>query len=233
MPFIKRLGMPSRRQLPSGRRPVNQETSTGSRKPLALALCVDHSASMGCDFSLFSSRPDISDPDQVQAILDRVGLKMEQAKEAAVRILPMLGPMDALAIVAFDHEVDTSVPLTDVSNVESIRRRIASIEARGGTDIMLGLRAAHRQLSSSRAETRHIILLSDGQSFVNDEEVYSIVRSGVTISAVAVGGDADEHLLRRIAEIGRSRFYKASDSVSLSRIFVEETAKVVALVPLR
>ena len=47
--------------------------------------------------------------------------------------------------------------------------------------------------------------------------------NGITVSGVAVGQDADEWLMQRIAEMGNGRYYFTDDFASIPKIFTKET----------
>ena len=85
-----------------------------------------------------------------------------------------------------------------------------------------------RMLSSTGTRIRHMILLTDGQSTPGDFEgiTEDMAASGITVSSVAMGGGAARDLLRRIADIGRGRYYETMDPTSVPQIFTKETMEV-------
>ncbi|HZL17505.1 MAG TPA: VWA domain-containing protein [Polyangia bacterium] len=169
--------------------------------PLALALVIDRSGSMG-------------------------GPKMELTKEAARATAETLPPADQIAVIVFDSQAQAVVPLQRAENRQHILGDIGRITASGGTNILAGLREAVEELLPVRARKKHIILLSDGQSPYDEipDLVDAASAARITISAIGVGEGADQTMLKGIATRGGGRFYETRDPASIPRIFSRETA---------
>ncbi|MGB8956510.1 MAG: VWA domain-containing protein, partial [Tumebacillaceae bacterium] len=168
---------------------------------LGLMLVVDRSGSMGVE-------------------------KMEIAKEAARRSTAMLSPQDTLGVVAFDSAPWWVIEPTHVTDPKDLQNRISGITAGGGTDIYPALAEAFASLTEVKAKRKHIILLTDGQSSYGDYAglTEKMREKGITMSTVAVGQDADQNLLRQLAEWAKGRFYATTDSSNVPQIFSKETA---------
>ncbi len=152
--------------------------------------------------------------------------KMELAKEAAIRSIELLFPTDRVGVIAFDESAEWVVPITDLSDPDTIINNIGSIRAGGGTDIMAGLQAMARVLPDDPATVKHVILLTDGgadQTGIPDLVERLFVDEGITLSAVAVGSDAAPWL-RQIAQLGGGRYHFTADPSSIPSIFTEETS---------
>jgi hypothetical protein len=87
-----------------------------------------------------------------------------------------------------------------------------------------GLKMAYDWLLASEAQIKHIIVLSDGQSEQGDFAgiARSVREQGMTLTAVAVGDDADVQTMRFLAERGGGRFYATQSPETLPRIFTRE-----------
>nr|WP_236588253.1 VWA domain-containing protein [Tumebacillus amylolyticus] len=168
---------------------------------LGLVLVIDHSGSMD-------------------------GQKMELAKEAARRAAQMLTPQDTLGVLAFDDQPYWVVEPAHVTDVKGIQDTVSSIRAAGGTSIYPALVAAYDRLKTVEAKRKHIILLTDGQSpnGAYDSITGMMNDSAITMSTVAVGADADQTLLKSLAEKAKGRFYSTTDSQNVPQIFSKETA---------
>lgn len=90
------------------------------------------------------------------------GRTLELAKTAALSTLDLLEPHHRLAVVAFDARAHLVVPLAAVGNRRRAEELIASMTARGQTNIHAAFVEARKLLADSTAHTKHIILLSDG-----------------------------------------------------------------------
>jgi Mg-chelatase subunit ChlD len=170
---------------------------------LALALVIDRSGSMA-------------------------GEKMELAKEAARATADILSPDDALVVIGFDSVAERIVPLQSAANRLAIQRDIGRLAPRGGTSIFPALDAAYQDLSGSRASTRHVILLTDGQT--NEPGIPQLVSAmraeGITVTSVGVGSDVNRTLLSEVADLGGGRAYFTADPSSIPRIFLREATTV-------
>jgi hypothetical protein len=85
-------------------------------------------------------------------------------KQAALACLDALDPSDQLAVVAVDHEADLLVPLQRPANRTVIAKAVSRLESGRGTNVVPGLKKAFDLLRESRIKTKHVILVSDGES---------------------------------------------------------------------
>ncbi|HXV43679.1 MAG TPA: VWA domain-containing protein, partial [Anaerolineae bacterium] len=185
------------------------------RPPVALLLIIDHSGSM-----LEQSSP-VS--------------KLAMAKEAAIRATDVLGPQDLIGVLMFDNEYQWVIPFQRVNDgaaLLEIQRSIATIEGGGGTRILqalqIGLPALAEQETASAA--RHAVLLTDGKSFdgIEGPEAYDLVvdaalEANITLSAIAIGVEADQELLSHLAERGRGRYHFAAAPDELPALTIAES----------
>lgn len=184
--------------------PVRFDTERRREQPvLALALVIDKSGSMS-------------------------GTPIELAKEAARATASMLAPDDLIEVIAFDSRPTTVVRLTPARNRSKIQSDIGRLSAGGGTNIFPALDQAYRDLSTARARTKHVILLSDGQSPTEgiSELVQVMAAEGMTVSTVGLGPGADRALLQGIADEAGGRFHHTNDPYNIPRIFTRETSQV-------
>jgi Ca-activated chloride channel family protein len=169
------------------------------RYATALALVIDRSGSMDGD-------------------------KIEICKSAAIATIELLTRKDYVAVVAFDSVAQWVVPLTRVTSPAAIASQIATISAGGGTNIHPGMVAAQGALAGCKAKVKHMIVLSDGQTYGSGYQgLAAQLRSeGVTVSTVAVGSGADTNLLTSIAAAGGGSFYETHDPSNIPRIFTQD-----------
>jgi Mg-chelatase subunit ChlD len=205
---------------------------TGRRPPLEMVLVIDSSGSMNESVGSGPGAP----------------RKITLAKQAVLALHAALAPADRIGIVAFAGEPRTVSPLVPVSEWETLRRRLVSLEAGGGTRITPALAGAldllpparpvespavePRQARPARVATaagknqpvRHLLLLSDGRS--QDFDVESLVarcrERGVSVSAVATGADADLESLGRLARETGGRLYRSADLAHLAETFLKD-----------
>lgn len=188
--------------------PVSMEVKDRSYLPsVGLVLCLDKSGSM-------AGYGEVS--------------KIEVAKAAAVAVAELLEPMDQLGVIGFDAAAKWVVPLTSGDQIESIRSRLGTLRAGGGTDAYPALALASEALAASEVRVKHVLLVTDGQLSSRDHEglVAEMGEAGVTVSTVAVGTDADVYTLERIARVGGGAFYQSRDVENIPRIFLREAFRV-------
>jgi hypothetical protein len=174
----------------------------------------------------------------IELVLDRSGSmsdtaggvrKITMAQSAARQVAQFVTThRDELGIVAFDiipRQLLSMRRLAPGASGKHVLARIATLQANGGTDIYLGLRAGLRQLLQSRSPNRHLILLSDGISQPHSYTALlkEIAKRHITVATVALGTQVDAALLRGIAAATGGNFYQTSNARELPRIFVKET----------
>lgn len=163
-------------------------------------------------------------------VIDRSGSmsdgKLELAKEAAMRTIELLRDVDTVGVVAFDSAPWWVVEPTKLTDRESVLNKIQGIQPMGGTEIYSALNAGYEGLVELEAQRKHMILLTDGQSYTNANYgniTDAMNERNMTLSTVAVGDGADQQLLKRLAENAKGRFYFTKDQSTLPAIFSRET----------
>jgi len=89
----------------------------------------------------------------------------------------------------------------------------------------------HRMLKDLKDTSKHVILLSDGDTHSADFKmmVDRMRSSGVTLSTVTIGDDGAPDLMIDLSIWGGGRNYKASSAEAIPEIFIEETNKALNL----
>ena len=155
------------------------------------------------------------------------GMPIALARRAAKAAVDLLGLRDKVGVIAFDGQPFKVVDLSSVLDKETIKSKISSINAGGGTNLYPAMYAGYKMLEGCGSRLKHMIVLSDGQSMPGDFEdvATKMADSGMTLSTVALGNGAHQQLMKRLAEIGKGRFYITLDAESMPRIFARETIK--------
>ena len=182
----------------------------GERAALNIALVIDASGSMRGD-------------------------KLEAARAAAQGLAERLAPRDRLTIVSFASDVRVHIDAAPVTagNSTRIQAEISRLETRGMTCLsggwFAGVECAARVAEEDAGLTPRVIVLSDGlaNEGIQDpaelcEHAGELRRRGVLTSALGIGDDYDERLLRGIAENGGGRLHDAETAAEISSVLLGE-----------
>jgi Ca-activated chloride channel family protein len=173
--------------------------------------------------------------------------RLEAAKAVAVDFVSGRRN-DRLALVAFAGKAFTQAPLTfDDGVVTSLLAELDVGMIEDGTAVGMGLATAVKRLQASAAESKVVILLTDGRS--NRGEIGPVTAArmaqalGVRVYTIGAGSqgtarvpvqdalgrtryvdmrvDIDEATLREVAELTGGRYFRATDTESLAAIYTE------------
>ena len=173
--------------------------------------------------------------------------RLEAAKAVAADFV-MGRRNDRIGLVVFAGQAFTQAPLTlDYSVVTDLLGQMEVGMIEDGTTVGMGLATAVKRLQASDAESRVVVLLTDGRS--NTGEIGPVTAAqmaqalGVKVYTIGAGSrgtarvpvndptlgrryvniqvDVDEPTLREIAELTGGRYFRAADTGSLAEIYGE------------
>jgi len=150
---------------------------------------------------------------------------VDLAKEAIIRSVDLLNPVDRVGVVGFDSSASWVVFPTLAENPAAIQEQVATLRSGGGTDILAGIRTAAAYLPDDPSLLKHIVLLTDGGAnptgIVPTVEQMRILYNATT-SVVAIGEGAAP-FLQDVAAAGRGNFHLTRDVSTIPAIFTAET----------
>lgn len=155
---------------------------------------------------------------------------------------------DRIGLVVFAGQAFTQAPLTlDYSVIQDLLGQTEMGMIEDGTTVGMGLATAVKRLQASDAESRVVVLLTDGRS--NTGEIGPVTAAqmaealGVRVYTIGAGRrgtapmpiddpafgrryvnvqvDVDEPTLEEIAELTGGRYFRATDTESLAEIYRE------------
>lgn len=172
--------------------------------------------------------------------------RLEAAKNVAIEFIKNR-PNDRIGLVVYSGESFTQCPLTtDHDKLINLFQSIKNGMITDGTAIGMGLANAVNRLKESKAKSKVVILLTDGENTAGSippltaAEIASTF--GVKVYTIGVGtkGKApvpmnmfgrtvvqmmpvsiDEESLKDIAELTNGKYFRATDNESLSEIYAE------------
>jgi Ca-activated chloride channel family protein len=154
--------------------------------------------------------------------------KIDMAKEAVRLASQSLANGDEVGILSFNDQQHWVVQMTKIDGQETrnqIEAAISAVTADGGTEIYPALDVGYDAINQSDADVRHIILLSDGKSRTGTAESYKRLiesSSGITLSTIAIGDDADTELMQSLAEWGNGRYHFTDKPEDIPRVTLAE-----------
>nr|XP_033781626.1 inter-alpha-trypsin inhibitor heavy chain H4-like isoform X2 [Geotrypetes seraphini] len=187
-------------------------------------------------------------PKNVVFVIDKSGSmsgrKMEQTREALIKILSDINPDDHFNFVIFNSEIytwkESLFPATE-ENVNDAKGYVQEIDARGATDINEALLTAVKMLTNANEDGKlsersvsMIILLTDGQPTSGVTKLMTIQQNiqraneeRYSLYCLGFGFDVDYKFLEKMAlENGglARRIYEDSDSALQLQGFYQEVA---------
>lgn len=157
---------------------------------------------------------------------------IDMAQEAAMRAVETLQSEDFIGVMTFSDEPFWDVPISKVRGGITLREAldtISQIKVSGGTLMYIALEQAVIELDAlDLPGSSQVLLLSDGQSADGSAIDFTILsknadNSGITISTIALGDEADQEILAIIAGQSSGRFYSVLDPTELPRIMITES----------
>ncbi len=138
------------------------------------------------------------------------GASIRQAKEALLLALERLQPEDRFEVIEFNSCAQALFGGPRDATRDNVRRAtrwVASLEARGGTEM-----AAALELALNGKETpervRQVIFLTDG-AVGNEEALFRLLRERLgdaRLFTVGIGSAPNSHFMTRAAQLGRGTF---------------------------
>lgn len=157
------------------------------------------------------------------------GRKLDLAKAATLGALDLLDENHRFGVITFDSQPEQTVPLAPVRSKRRAEDQISRFTASGQTNIYPALQSAYRLLVDNPSKSKHVILLSDGDTQPADFQrlVKRMAEANITVSTVAIGAEADTALMESIANWGKGRHYYTVSPDLVPKIFIDETKRLV------
>ena len=203
------------------RRPPRAE-----REPLALFILIDRSNSMGYHIRNRLERSD----DQS---------KLSYAKRAALAVVNQLKDTDLVGLIAFDSQPFEVAPLQTLKdNRALLDEDIPRLQPGGGTDFYDALESARAQLVDSRIGTKHVMLLTDGDTNRGAADHYPLIaalaKADISVTTLRIGDDTvNLSLLNDISSRTGGQFYHVENVETLPELMLKDTSQALAQAPKR
>lgn len=154
--------------------------------------------------------------------------KMDVVKNAAIKVIRNLRPQDIFSVVTFSDRAEVIIPASYTTDKGRLEARIRMLRSGGGTEIYQGLQAAYDEIqrNASRERVNHIILLTDGHTYGDEQQCIKLAeRAGgnsIGISAMGIGKEWNDIFLDTLANRtgGNSRYISRIEDIQ--RFLVEK-----------
>jgi Ca-activated chloride channel family protein len=175
--------------------------------PLNLCLLIDRSSSMRGD-------------------------RLTQVKDAAGKIIDLLGQDDYFSLVVFNDRADVVVPAQHVTNKADLKRAVGTVEAAGGTEMATGMALALQEAQRpmiARGISR-LLVLTDGRTYGDESQCVEIARRaqgrGIGLTALGVGTEWNEDLLETMTARENSRAQYITSAQEIATVFTDELKRM-------
>ncbi len=172
--------------------------------------------------------------------------RLEAAKKTAMEFIDKR-PNDRIGLVIFAGESFTQTPVTiDHAVVKTVLSQLETGKIKDGTAIGDGLSTAVSRLKDSKSKSKVAILLTDGVSntgFIAPETAAELARTfDIKTYTIGIGTrgkapypvktpfgiryqnvdvDLDEDTMKKIAELTKGQYFRATDNKSLETVYEE------------
>ncbi len=155
------------------------------------------------------------------------GQKIQMVRAAARASVQPLRPIDKLGVISFDEDFNWVIPLGPASDLEAKSSLIDGIQAEGDTKIWQATQAAYDAIIKEEASSRHIILLTDGETTYKVVEFWpqlekEAAENHVIISTIGIGDDVNRALLEEIATATKGKSHFVQNPTLIPQIINDE-----------
>jgi Ca-activated chloride channel family protein len=160
-------------------------------------------------------------PLHVCLLIDRstsmAGERMDMVKSNIIQFIRQLRPQDMVSIVTFSDRAEAIIPMSRMTDLPKIERKISMISPGGGTEIFRGLETGIMQLLGLRGvrAARQLILMTDGHTYGDEKACMALAErastEGISINAMGIGNEWNDTFLDHLTSIsGGSAFFITS-----------------------
>lgn len=182
-------------------------------------------------------------PVNVAIVLDKSGSmsgeKIVQARDATIQGLRRLGSRDIASVVAYDTNIDVTLPATKLTSMDDAISKVRAIESGGRTALFAGVSRGVGELRKFLDEDRvnRVVLLSDGKANVGPSSPAelgalggSLTEEGISVSTIGLGLDYNEDLMVQLADRSDGNHYFVESASQLGEIFDREFGDTLSVV---
>ena len=170
---------------------------------------------------------EVKKPVDVNVVIDvsgsMAGKKISSARDSVGQFVKMLDDRDQLGVITFSTTMKILTPLSPLGEKRAdVERRVSGLIEGGDTSLYDTVAAAYKDMKD-HGDPKHIravVVLTDGQDTVSQTDLQGVLDeigtsseeggNAIKVFTIAYGSDADEGVLKKIAEPTGAQEYKGS-----------------------
>ena len=229
-----------------GLRPANPQTSLGppletayGANPAAKLLTVEMPDSLVFD-RIRAVWHDVKKHASIAIVFDKSGSmagdKISYAIEGAQAFASAMDPKDWLAWLVFDNHISCSIQGLKSETGEKLVSDIRSTTAGSGTALYDAVAEAfdmveHQRRTLGDSVRYGIVILSDGKDTNSRKATLALLEAklkpserdatGIQIHTIGIGTDADDAVLRKIANMAHGKYWKVKNPADVVEVYKE------------
>ena len=135
------------------------------------------------------------------------GARMDILKGATKEIIQELNEDDIISVISFNDRAEVLLSSQSHPPIAHVESSINSLFAEGGTEIFQGLEAAFEEIRKNSAfdYVNHIILITDGHTYGDEENCISLARSAakldIGISGLGIGIEWNDEFIDKLCAL--------------------------------
>lgn len=160
------------------------------------------------------------------------GDKIDLMRRAAAKALDQFAPDDEVGLWSFESTHRELVPISPVAQRrDEMKTLIGRLVANGGTALYATVHASVEHMTQRIDDSRinAVLFLTDGKNEHTDRDLDRVLRElrnedearRVRVFTIAYGSDADQKVLRQIAEASSGAFYDATNPATIEKVFTD------------
>jgi len=185
-------------------------------------------------------------PSNICLLVDRSGSmrgeRIQRVKDALLTFTESLFPHDIVSLVVFDHEAGTWYPAQQVGNKASLIQAIQRLEARGATNMGIGVDIACQEVMKhfSAHQTNRVIILTDAQVNTGELSPQAILakhsdrydenlQEHVDFSLIGVGINFNHDFARTFTQNPHNSIHFIHDQEDIQKVMGEDAISLTTV----
>ena len=160
------------------------------------------------------------------------GARLEILKVATKEIIQDLAENDLISVVSFNDRAKVLMSSQANPKIAQIESSVNSLFAEGGTEIFQGLEAGFEEIRKNSVldYVNHIILLTDGHTYGDEDNCFSLAKSAadldIGISGLGIGIEWNDEFLDQICGLTGGQCIFIQDSKNVKEFLEQSIASL-------